>query len=176
MCNFILKIENFYVKLMISNEEKLLKERIQHLLAFKKVSVASISDSESERVMLGRQIKGENTVVSFRTIHKLLYMFHDIDANWLVLGEGQFQKTVDRPQIFNQQQYQMQTGENNSGVINFSENSVPVTFQMLLNEKDKRIADLESDKKQLQGLLSVLTANAQSLVKTKETMTAAGAD
>ena len=176
MCNFILKIENFYVKLMISNEEKLLKERIQHLLSIKKVSVASIADSESERVMLGRQIKGENTVVSFRTIHKLLYMFPDIDANWLILGEGKRQKTVNHPQIFNQQQYQMQTGENNSGVINFSENSVPVTFQMLLNEKDKRIADLESDKKQLQGLLSVLTANAQSLVKTKETMTAAGAD
>lgn len=148
---------------MISTEEKLLKERIQHLLSFKKVSVASISDSESERVMLGRQIKGENTVVSFRTIHKLLYMFPDVDANWLILGEGQMKKTTDRPQIFNQQQYQMQTGENNSGVINFSENSVPVPVQMLLNEKDKRIAELESDKKQLQGLLSVLTSNAQSL-------------
>ena len=148
---------------MISNEEKLLKERIRHMLSFKKVSVASISDSESERVMLGRQIKGENNVVSFRTIHKLLYMFHDIDANWLILGEGQMQKTADRPQIFNQQQYQMQTGENNNGVINFSENSVPVPVQMLLDEKDKRITELESDKKQLQGLLSVLTSNAQSL-------------
>lgn len=148
---------------MISTEEKLLKERIQHLLAFKKVSVASISDSESERVMLGRQIKGENTVVSFRTIYKLLYMFPDVDANWLILGEGQRQKTVDRPQIFNQQQYQLQTGENNSGVINFSENSVPIPVQMLLEEKDKRIAELEADKKQLRGLLSVFTANAQSL-------------
>ena len=57
----------------------------------------------------------------------------------------------------------MQTGENNSGVINFSENSVPVPVQMLLDEKDKRIADLEANNKQLQGLLSVLTANAQSL-------------
>ena len=148
---------------MISTEEKLLKERIQHLLSFKKVSVASISDSESERVMLGRQIKGENTVVSFRTIYKLLYMFPDVDANWLILGEGLRQKTVDRPQIFNQQQYQLQTGENNSGVINFSENSVPIPVQMLLEEKDKRIAELEADKKQLRGLLSVFTANAQSL-------------
>lgn len=143
---------------MISTEEKLLKERIQHLLAFKKVSVASMSDSESERVMLGRQIKGENTVVSFRTIHKLLYMFPDIDANWLILGEGQMQKTVDRPQIFNQQQYQMQTGENNSGVINFSENSVPVPVQMLLNEKDKRIAELEDNNKTLRTVLDSMTA------------------
>ena len=149
---------------MISNEEKLLKERIQHLLAFKKVSVASISDSESERVMFGRQIKGENTVVSFRVIYKLLYMFPDVDANWLILGEGQMTKTKNSPQIFNQQQYQMQTGENNSGTINFGENSFPVPVQMLLNEKDKRISELESDKKQLQDILSLLTANAQSLV------------
>lgn len=146
---------------MISNEEKLLKERIRHMLSFKKVSVASISDSESERVMLGRQIKGENNVVSFRTIHKLLYMFHDIDANWLILGEGQMQKTVDRPQIFNQQQYQMQTGENNNGVINFSENSVPVPVQMLLDEKDKRIAELEENNKILRTVLDSMTVGTR---------------
>lgn len=146
---------------MISIEEKLLKERIQHLLAFKKVSVASISDSESERVMLGRQIKGENTIVSFRTIYKLLYMFPDVDANWLILGEGQMTKTIDRPQIFNQQQYQMQTGENNSGVINFSENSVSVPVQMLLNEKDKRIAELEDNNKTLRTVLDSMTAGTR---------------
>lgn len=146
---------------MISNEEKLLKERIQHLLSFKKVSVTSITESESERVMFGRQINRENTAVSFRTIHKLLYMFPDIDANWLILGEGQMQKTIDRPQIFNQQQYQMQTGENNSGVINFSENSVPVPVQMLLDEKDKRIAELEDNNKILRTVLNSLTAGTR---------------
>lgn len=142
---------------MISNEEKLLKERIQYMLKIKKVSITSISNSESERVMLGRQINGENNVVSFRTIHKLLYVFHDIDANWLVLGEGKMQRTADRPQIFNQQQYQMQTGENNSGVINFSENSVPVPVQMLLEEKDKRIAELEENNKILRAVLDSMT-------------------
>ena len=146
---------------MISNEEKLLKERIQYMLKIKKVSITSISDGESERVMLGRQINGENNVVSFRTIHKLLYMFHDIDANWLILGEGQMQKTADRPQIFNQQQYQMQTGENNSGVINFSENSVPVPVQMLLEEKDKRIAELEENNKILRTLLDSMTVGTR---------------
>lgn len=146
---------------MISNEEKLLKERIQYMLKIKKVSITSISDSESERVMLGRQINGENNVVSFRTIHKLLYVFHDIDANWLLLGEGQMQKTADRPQIFNQQQYQMQNGENNSGVINFSENSVPVPVQMLLEEKDKRIAELEENNKILRTVLDSLTAGTR---------------
>ena len=145
---------------MISTEEKLLKERIQHLLAFKKVSVASMSDSESERVMLGRQIKGENTVVSFRTLHKLLYMFPDIDANWLILGEGQMQKTVDRPQIFNHNEVNQSSA---GGSINVGNSNIPIPVQMLLDEKDKRISDLEANNKQLQGLLSVLTANAQSL-------------
>lgn len=143
---------------MISNEEKLLKERIQHLLSFKKVSVASISDSESERVMLGRQIKGENTVVSFRTIHKLLYMFPDVDANWLILGEGQMQKTVDRPQIFNHNEV---NGSTAGGSINVGNSNIPVPVQMLLDEKDKRIAELEKDKAQLQGFLSIFTRQAE---------------
>lgn len=145
---------------MISTEEKLLKERIQHLLAFKKVSVASISDSESERVMLGRQIKGENSVVSFRTIHKLLYMFHDIDANWLILGEGQMKKTSDSPRIYNNH---TDVHDNGSNTTNYGETNLSLPVKMLLDEKDKRIADLEADKKQLQGLLSVLTSNAQSI-------------
>lgn len=146
----------------LTNEEIMLKERIRQLLHFKRMNFAKLTESETMRARLGRQINGEASV-PFTTIYNLLYMFHDIDANWLILGEGQMQKTVDRPQIFNQQQYQMQTGENNSGVINFSENSVPIPVQMLLDEKDKRIADLEANNKQLQGLLSVLTANAQSL-------------
>lgn len=140
---------------MISTEEKLLKERIQHLLSFKKVSVASMSDSESERVMLGRQIKGENTVVSFRTIHKLLYMFPDIDANWLILGEGQMQKTVDRPQIFNHNEVNQSSA---GGSINVGTSSIPVPVQMLLEEKDKRIADLEDNNKTLRTVLDSMTA------------------
>lgn len=143
---------------MISTEEKLLKERIQHLLAFKKVSVASISDSESERVMLGRQIKGENTVVSFRTIHKLLYMFHDIDANWLILGEGQMQKTVDRPQIFNHNEVNQSSA---GGSINVGTSSIPVPVQMLLEEKDKRIAELESNNKTLRTVLDSMTTGTR---------------
>ena len=141
----------------------MLKERIRHMLTNKRMTIAKLSDNDTMRVRLGRQINGPDTSVPFSTLYMLLYMFPDIDANWLILGEGQMQKTVDRPQIFNQQQYQMQTGENNSGVINFSENSVPIPVQMLLDEKDKRIADLEANNKQLQGLLSVLTPNAQSL-------------
>ena len=142
---------------MVSNEEKMLKERIRHMLTHKRMTIAKLSDNDTMRVRLGRQINGPDTSVPFSTLYLLLYMFPDIDANWLILGEGQMQKTVDRPQIFNQQQYQMQTGENNNGVINFSENSVPVPVQMLLEEKDKRIAELEENNKILRTVLDSMT-------------------
>ena len=57
---------------MVTENETLLKLRIQHLLSIKKTSLSTIADSESERVMLGRQINGESTVVSYRTLYKLL--------------------------------------------------------------------------------------------------------
>ena len=55
---------------MISNDEKMLKERIRHLLAAKNVKISDLAESESDRVMLGLQINGENTTVPFRTIHR----------------------------------------------------------------------------------------------------------
>ena len=144
----------------LTKEEMMLKDRIRHLLTFKRMSIAKLSPNPTLQVRYGRQINGAASV-PFTTLYMLLYMFQDVDANWLILGEGQMRKTTDRPQIFNQQQYQMQTGENNSGVINFSENSVPVPVQMLLNEKDKRIAELEDNNKILRTVLDSLTAGTR---------------
>lgn len=145
---------------MISGEEKMLKERIQHVLKIKKVSIASIADSESERVMLGRQINGENTIVSLKTVHKLLYMFHDIDANWLILGEGSMTRTADQPRIYNHNEVHDSSA---GGSINVGTSAIPVPVQLLIEEKDKRIAELERDKRQLQDVISFVTSQAQSL-------------
>ena len=41
---------------MVSNEEKLLKERIRHLLTYKRLSIAKLAENETMRVRLGRQI------------------------------------------------------------------------------------------------------------------------
>ena len=145
----------------VSNEEKLLKERIRHMLSYKRMSISKIAEgNETLRVKLGRQINGEDTSVQFSVLHMLLYMFPDVDANWLILGEGQMTKSSDRPQIFNHNEV---NGSTAGGSINVGNSNIPIPVQMLLDEKDKRISDLESDKKQLQGLLSVLTSNAQSL-------------
>ena len=144
----------------LTNEEILLKERIRHMLHSRGVTIASISDTPTLQARYGRQINGE-AQVPFTTLHMLLYMFHDIDANWLILGEGKMQKTSDRPHIHNTKNEV--NGSSAGGSIYVGTSTIPYPVQALLDEKDKRIAELEADKKQLQGLLSVLTSNAQSL-------------
>ncbi len=138
----------------LASEEVLLKERIKFLLSVKKTNISKIAENDNERIMLGRQINGDNTVVSFRTLYKILYMYPDVDANWLILGEGSWKKTVDHPRIYNQQRYEMQTGENNKGTINFTDALIPYPVQALLDEKDKRIAELEKTNATLQNILN----------------------
>ena len=150
------------------NIEKGIKERIRYALSVKKKNISSITEDDSERIAFGRQINKEDTSISASTIYKVLYALHDIDANWLVLGEGSMHKTVDHPQIFDQQHYEMQNGQNNSGTINFGDTVIPYPVQALLDEKDKRIAELEKDKMQLQGLLSVFTRQAEAVAPKKK--------
>lgn len=149
----------------VSNEEKMCKERIRALLGHKHMAIANLTDNENERVRLRHQIN-DNALIQFSTLFKLLYMFHDIDANWLILGEGQMQKTADRPHIHNTK------NEVNSssagGSIYVGTSTIPYPVQALLDEKDKRIAELEKDKTQLQGLLSVFTRQAEAVAPKKK--------
>ena len=139
-----------------------IKERIRYALSVSKKSISSITEDDSERIAFGRQINKDNTSISASTIYKVLYALHNVDANWLILGEGLMQKTVDRPQIFNQQHYEMQNGDNNTGNMNVGDAVIPYPVQALLDEKDKRIAELEKDKTQLQGMLAVFTRQAEA--------------
>ena len=125
----------------LKNEEYLLKDRIKHLLSKKGLKIAHIADTPTIEARLGRQINGE-AQVPYTTLFQLLYMFDDIDANWLILGEGGMHKTVDRPQIFNNQRYEMQNGDNNTGNMNVGDAVIPYPVQALLDEKDKRIAEI----------------------------------
>lgn len=143
----------------VSNEEKLLKERIRHMLNYKRMSISKIAEgNETLRVKLGRQINGEDTSVQFSVLYMLLYMFPDIDANWLILGEGQMTKTTDRPNIINHNEV---NGSTAGGSIYVSNSNIPVPVQVLLEEKDKRIAELESNNKTLRMVLDSMTAGTQ---------------
>ena len=151
----------------MSNEEKLLKDRIIHMLSYKRKSITKISEgNESLRVKLGRQLNPDkDTTVSFDTLYTLLYMFPDIDANWLILGEGPMTKATDRPNIINHNEV---NGSTAGGSINVGNSNIPVPVQALLEEKDKRIAELEKDKTQLQGILSVFTRQAEAVAPKKK--------
>ena len=143
----------------VSNEEKLLKERIRHMLNYKRMSISKIAEgNETLRVKLGRQINSEDTSVQFSVLYMLLYMFPDIDANWLILGEGQMTKTTDRPNIINHNEV---NGSTAGGSIYVSNSNIPVPVQVLLEEKDKRIAELESNNKTLRTVLDSMTAGIQ---------------
>lgn len=142
----------------VSNEEKMCKERIRALLGHKHMAIANLTDNENERVRLRHQIN-DNALIQFSTLFKLLYMFHDIDANWLILGEGQMQKTADRPHIHNTKNEV--SGSSAGGSIYVGTSTIPYPVQALLDEKDKRIADLEEDKRRLTTIIDAMTSGAR---------------
>ena len=144
---------------MISNDEKMLKERLRFIFGVKKIKIADLTETKSEAVMLSRQLGENDATVPYRTLHKVLYTYPDVDANWLMLGEGSWQKTADRPQIFNTKNEV--NGSKAGGDINVGTQTIPYPVKSRLDEKDKRIEELERDKKYLQLVIDSMTAGTQ---------------
>lgn len=149
---------------MVSNEEKMLKERIKHLLVYKKMTISGLTRNEVIYKRLRRQINDE-ALVSYSTIYMLLYMFPDISADWLVMGEGSMRKAdCLAPKVYNHNQVTNSTagGDINIGVRTIS---VPQSIdeiqvkdmQATIATQQQRISELENDKQLLQGLLSAFT-------------------
>lgn len=146
---------------MVSNEEKLLKERIRNLLSMKGSNIAKISNSESDRVMLGRQINGDNTVVPFSTLYRLLYMFHDVDANWLILGEGSMVRAEHvAPRVYTQNNNVHDNAANGDINVGSSVQTAPSLQQV--EAMRQRIAELEHDKAFLEGMVTALAADKKN--------------
>lgn len=149
---------------MVSNEEKMLKERIKHLLVYKKMTISDLTRDEILYKRLRRQINDE-ALVPYSTIYMLLYMFPDISADWLVMGEGSMRKAdCLAPKVYNHNQVTNSTagGDINVGVRTVA---VPQSFdeiqvkdmQSTIAAQQQRISELEQDKQLLQGLLSAFT-------------------
>lgn len=154
---------------MISNEQKLLKERIQALLRHKRYSLLSISDNDSERIRLGRQING-SSIVSIETVQKLLLLFHDIDANWLLMGEG-FMTRADNvgSRIYHTENHN-QVAENGTqfGPINIGRDATQVikgrdelNYEQTIAQLQKRVRELEEDKAIAQNALKAILNSKQ---------------
>ena len=150
---------------MVSNDEKMLKERIRHLLSYKKASVSDLTDNVTLQVRYRRQINGD-AAVPFSTLYKILYMYHDISADWLILGEGSMQKADHvAPHIHNNNyNNQLAPGSTQTGPVAIGHDTVNVIRGREIEERDilikqqaERIAELEKDKELLSGLLSAFT-------------------
>ena len=142
---------------MVSKEEEKLKDRIRHLLTFKRMSVADLGKNEAERVRFRRQINGDS-LVPYTTIHMLLYMFPDISADWLVMGEGAISKAdCAAPRIYNTKNevHDSKAG----GDILVGATTIPCSVQSIINEKDRTIEDLRKDKAILQEVISKFISN-----------------
>lgn len=139
----------------VSNEQKMLKERMRALLSTKRKTASDLGETDNEKKIYQRQIH-QDSLITFDTIYKVLYMFPDIDANWLVLGEGGMTRTEHlAPKIYNTKNevHDSRAG----GDILVGTTTIPYSVKEIIDEKNKRIAELEQDKTLLSGLLSALT-------------------
>lgn len=136
---------------MVSNEEKMLKERIKHLLVYKKMTLSDLAKDEVLYKRLRRQINDE-AMVPYSTIYMLLHMFPDISADWLVMGEGSMNKADHLDlRVYNEVHNSTAGGSINVGA------TIQMPVQQIIDERDKRIAELEKDKQLLQGVITAFT-------------------
>lgn len=150
---------------MTKEEESLIKERMRFVLTKKRMSIAKFADNnKSDSVRYGQQFNG-SAGVQLATIYKLLYMFPDISADWLVMGEGSMRKAdCLAPKVYNHNQVTNSTagGDINVGVrtvsVPHSLDEIQVKdMQSTIAAQQQRITELEQDKQLLQGLLSAFT-------------------
>ena len=129
----------------------MLKERIKHLLVYKKMTLSDLAKDEVLYKRLRRQINDE-AMVPYSTIYMLLHMFPDISADWLVMGEGSMNKADHLDlRVYNEVHNSTAGGSINVGA------TIQMPVQQIIDERDKRIAELEKDKQLLQGVITAFT-------------------
>jgi hypothetical protein len=135
----------------VSNEQKMLKERIRGLLAMRKMTASDLGETENEKKIYQRQILGES-LVTFDTISKLLYMFHWLSAEWLVRGEG----SMDRASEVAPKYYTINHNNNNhdNGIVNIGAD-MSVTEQVA--DLRRQLEEVTKDRELLKGLLEAIT-------------------
>lgn len=140
---------------MISEEDISVKKRIQELLVEMGAKYADLAESESDRVMLGRQINDEKTIVPYRTLYRLLKKYPSVSADWLIMGVGSMNKSDNASgNVYHNEV----NGSTAGGDINVGTNLSKGAMQAKIEDQAARIHELERDKYFLQTLLdSVMT-------------------
>ena len=140
---------------MCTKQDKELKDRIKYVLNNEGVKLARIANTEGERTMMSRQINGEETKVPYITIYKILQAVPKLSADWLVMGEGAMYKSDHTATRVYTTHNELHNGSHNEGTVNVGANST-VTSKTV-EELQARIAELESDKKNMQLLIDSIT-------------------
>ena len=137
--------------MVVSNEQKMLKERIRGLLAMRKMTASDLGETENEKKIYQRQILGES-LVTFDTISKLLYMFHWLSAEWLVRGEGGMERASEVAPKY----YTINHNNNNhdNGIVNIGAD-MSVTEQVA--DLHRQLEEVTKDRDLLKGLLEAIT-------------------
>lgn len=132
-------------------EEKSLKERIRNVIFNKGESISDMAQDESDRIQLTRHLNpNKKTSVPFWTIFRVLYRYHDIDANWLVIGEGpMLKKDSIAPRVYTQHNEVHSNhagGDINVGPDTIVSSKTVERLESIIDEKNNRIRELEQDK------------------------------
>ena len=138
---------------MVSDEEKMLKERIRYLLHVKKCPLSRLVDTETMRARIGRQINGDASI-PFSTLHLILYTFPDVSADWLVRGEGPMTRMGESaPRFYTTNNVH---DNHNGGDINIGPEA---TIDKRINELQHKLDEVTQDRDLLKKLLAAMTGS-----------------
>lgn len=138
---------------MCTEQDKDLKERIKYVLEHEGVKLAHIANTEGERTMMSRQINGAETIVPYMTIYKLLNAIPRLSADWLVMGVGSMYKAdCLAPHVYTQ--HNEVKGNTAGGDINVGPDTV--VTKKTVEELQARVAELETDKRNMQLLIDAM--------------------
>lgn len=123
------------------------------MLTKHRAKIAHIAETPTMEARLGRQINGD-AAVPYSTLVFLLNLYTDVSAEWLLLGTGEMLKK-------NQQQTVNKVERSLAGRdINVGTPIADDGMRLLIEEKDKRIAELEKINALLQNIVTSMTASA----------------
>lgn len=138
----------------LSNDQKMLKERIRFVLAKFGKTATDLGDTENEKVRARRQVLGE-ALVQTDLLQKLLYMFPSISADYVLMGEGSMLKAEHAaPHVYTQ--HNEVKGNSAGGDINVGPDTI--VTKKTVDDLTAKIAELEKDKAMLQNLLNAFAA------------------
>lgn len=116
-------------------------------------TASDLGEDLNAKKMYQRQILGES-LVTYETIYKILYAYHDISPTWLVMGEGPMKRTDETGPKY----YTINHNNNNhdNGIVNIG---ADVSVNNQVAELRKQLDEVTRDRDLLKNLLAAMTGS-----------------